>query len=103
MVDSDYIHIFPKGKVSNGTWGWRNKGRPGFGPGMLLGGVGLKRKPYLDDRGKDAKSHRGSRDNRVGGRRIDKGNQGKDESSYFNEGENYSFFERKPRHLCMEP
>lgn len=67
-MESGYIHILPKGEVSNGTWSWRDKGRLGIGPGMLPGGIGLKRKPYLDGWRKEPEGHGGSRDNQAGGK-----------------------------------
>ena len=92
LLENGYIHILLEGEIPNGIRGWRDNGGLGIGSRVLPGSVGLKGKPYLDDRGKNPRGYEGFRDDWVGGRRIDKDNQGRDEPSHLNEEKNHRFF-----------
>ena len=49
LIEVSHVHLLPKGKVPNEERHWRGKRRPSPSQRMLLGRVGCKGEPYVDD------------------------------------------------------
>ena len=69
---------------------------------MLSDSVGLKEKPYVDDRGENIRGYGSFRNNQVGGRGTDEDNQSRDELGSLDKRKNHKLFKEQLGCVYME-